>query len=170
MRARDARAWRAIRLEALASAPEAFGASHDDWAGRPLEDFAERLEASQLWAAGRIAGQPDAVAALEDNLSPAEPDLGWIMSVYVRPAMRGYGLGDALLARLAGVAARRGMTRLGLHVGRDNHPARALYSRGGFIETGAPPFVNERGVTEIEMRMMLPRSRLRDLMRAIRGT
>lgn len=156
------------------TAPEAFGARHDEWADRPLADFAAQLEKGEFWAAGLVAGQPEAVAALEDNISPAEPDLGWIMSVYVRPGMRGRGLGDALFARLAAVAARRGITRLGLHVGRDNHHARSLYARAGFIETGGPPFVNERGVTEIEMRRMLPhnpwRNPWRNLLRALRGS
>lgn len=160
--------WRAIRLEALRTAPEAFGSSIDDWDGRPLQDFAERLAGCQMWAAGRVPGQPEAVASWEADISPAEPDLGWVMSVYVRPSARGQGLGDAIFARLIDAAARAGMTRMGLHVGQNNLAAQALYARAGFIPTGGPAMLNARGLWEIEMRRML-RPALRHRLRALRA-
>lgn len=147
--------WRDIRLTALADAPDAFDALYDVWKDRPMADFADRLRGSEIWAAGDIPGQPLAVAALERGMSAAEPDLGWVMSVFVRPEARGRGMGLALLDHLAARSRRDGMTRLGLHVGRDNHGARALYRRAGFIETGGPVFRNEFGIWEIEMRRML---------------
>ncbi|MBA4489998.1 GNAT family N-acetyltransferase [Paracoccus sp. S1E-3] len=159
--------WRAIRLEALRLAPEAFGSSIDDWDGRPLEDFAARLAGCEVWAAGPAPGTPQAVASWEPGISPAEPDLGWVMSVYVRPEARGQGLGDAIFDRLIARAASAGMTRLGLHVGQANARAQALYARAGFIPTGAAPMLNERGLWEIEMRRML-RPPLRQRLRALR--
>ncbi|NHF71832.1 GNAT family N-acetyltransferase [Paracoccus xiamenensis] len=160
--------WMAIRLEALRTAPEAFGSSIDDWDGRPLEDFAARLAGCSMWAAGTTPGQPQAVASWEPDMSPAEPDLGWVMSVYVRPSARGQGLGDAIFSRLIADAARAGMTRLGLHVGQNNLAAQALYERAGFVATGGPPMRNERGFWEIEMRRML-RPSLRYRLRALRA-
>lgn len=160
--------WRAIRLEALRIAPEAFGSSIDDWDGRPLEDFAARLAGCEVWAAGPTPGAPMAVASWEADISPAEPDLGWVMSVYVRPEARGQGLGDAIFARLIDRATRAGMTRLGLHVSRANTRAQALYARAGFVPTGGPPMLNDRGVWEIEMRRML-RPPLRQRLRALRA-
>lgn len=50
--------WRAIRLEALRIAPEAFGSSIDDWDGRPLADFAARLAGCEVWAAGPARHAP----------------------------------------------------------------------------------------------------------------
>ena len=147
--------WRAIRLDALRNAPDAFGSAFDDWADRPLEDFAERLAGCEMWAAGPCPGRPQAVAAWERGISPAEPDLGWVTSVYTRPETRGRGMGDAIFARLAVDAVRAGMTRMGLHVGQNNLPAQALYLRAGFIPTGGPPMLNGRGNWEIEMRRML---------------
>lgn len=160
--------WRDIRLEALRTAPDAFGSSIDEWDGRPLADFAARLSDCELWAAGPVPGQPQAVASWEAGISPAEPDLGWVMSVYVSPAMRGRGLGDAIFARLVERAERAGMTRMGLHVGQNNLAAQALYQRAGFVPTGAPPMLNERGNWEIEMRRML-RPALRHRIRALRA-
>ncbi len=160
--------WRAIRLEALRIAPEAFGSSIDDWDGRPLADFAARLAGCEVWAAGPAPGTPLAVASWEAGISPAEPDLGWVMSVYVNPDARGQGLGDAIFARLIDRASRAGMTRMGLHVGQANARAQALYMRAGFLPTGAPPMLNERGAWEIEMRRML-RQPLRHRLRALRA-
>lgn len=160
--------WRVIRLEALRTAPEAFGSSIDDWDGRPLADFADRLATCRMWAAGRVPGQPEAVASWEPGISPAEPDLGWVMSVYVRASARGQGLGDAIFGRLIDEAARAGMTRMGLHVGQGNLAAQALYGRAGFVPTGGPPILNDRGVWEIEMRRML-RPPLRQRLRALRA-
>ncbi|MFV0408502.1 MAG: GNAT family N-acetyltransferase [Paracoccus sp. (in: a-proteobacteria)] len=158
--------WRAIRLEALRTAPQAFGSGIDEWEHRPLEDFAGRLAGCEMWAAGPAPGSAQAVASWEWGISPAEPDLGWVMSVYVRPEARGQGLSDAIFSRLAERAAAAGMTRMGLHVGRANTAAQALYRRAGFIETGGPPMLNERGNWEIEMRRML-RPALRHRLRAL---
>ncbi len=160
--------WRAIRLEALRTAPDAFGSAFDDWEGRPLADFADRLAGCEMWAAGPAPGQPQAVASWEADISPAEPDLGWVMSVYVAPSARGQGLGDAIFARIVDNAARAGMTRLGLHVGQNNAAAQALYARAGFVPTGGPPMLNGRGFWEIEMRRML-RPPLRQRLRALRA-
>ena len=150
-----AQEWREIRLEALRTSPDAFGSSFDDWDGRPLVDFAERLRGCEMWAAGPSPGTPRAVASWERDISPAEPDLAWVMSVYVAPEMRGKGLGDAIFACLVERAARACMTRMGLHVGQNNEAAQALYRRAGFVETGGPPMLNGRGNWEIEMRRML---------------
>ena len=81
--------WRAIRMEALRTAPEAFGSSFDDWDGRPLEDFAQRLTSCEMWAAGPAPGHPQAVASWEADISPAEPDLGWSLRLAVSDPERG---------------------------------------------------------------------------------
>lgn len=158
--------WRDIRMEALRNSPDAFGSSFDDWDGRPLEDFARRLAGCEMWAAGPAPGSPRAVASWEAHISPAEPDLAWVMSVYVSPDARGRGLSDAIFAKLAERAARAGMTRMGLHVGQNNEAAQALYRRAGFVGTGGPPMLNGRGNWEVEMRRMLRQpvmARLRSL-------
>ena len=73
-----------------------------------------------------------------------------------------------LFARLIDRATRAGMTRMGLHVSQANTRAQALYARAGFVPTGGPPMLNDRGVWEIEMRRML-RPPLRQRLRALRS-
>lgn len=143
-------AWREIRLEALRLAPDAFDPTFAEWSDRPLADFAARLDAIETWAAGDRQGLPLAVAGWQPGWTPGTEDTGWITAVYTRPAARGRGLMSALLRQIADRAAAAGMVRLGLHVGLANTAARAVYRRAGFTETGAP-FVNDRGIAEIEM-------------------
>ena len=150
VRAEQADTWREIRLEALRLAPDAFDSTCAEWSDRPLADVAARLDGTQTWAAGDRPGLPLAVAGWQPGWTPGTEDTGWITAVYTRPAARGRGLMSALLPQIADRAAAAGMVRLGLHVGLANTAARAVYRRAGFTETGAP-FVNDRGIAEIEM-------------------
>ena len=52
---------------------------------------------------------------------------------YVRPELRGAGLGTWALERIAEEAARRGAGALRLEVDRVNTRARTLYERSGFV-------------------------------------
>lgn len=51
----DAACYRELRLEGLRSRPEAFGASWEDEAPRPLDWFAERLERNAVFGGGSFA-------------------------------------------------------------------------------------------------------------------
>jgi len=135
--AHEADLWRTIRLNALASAPSAFADQHDDWAGRPLGDFADRLASSAVFLAelggagvGCIELTPDADGA---------PGRGWVESVFVTRLARGRGVADALLAAVEAEARRRGLTELCLDVGAANAAARGAYARFGFAEMAERP-------------------------------
>ena len=77
---------------------------------------------------------------------------GW---VFTAPEARGRGLTALTLGRIAERAAAAGFRRLGLRVGSGNDAARRCYLRAGFRPVGAP-FLNERGLPEIEMHRPLP--------------
>lgn len=130
--AAEAGIWRDIRLEALEREPGQFSATHEDWAGRPLADFAAQLGAAPVWAALE-AGRPLAVAALTPDT--ADPTVAWLEAVYVRPEARGRGLGR-LVAGAAEAAARAGGRReIRLEVRAANAAARGLYRALGYAET-----------------------------------
>jgi len=59
-----------------------------------------------------------------------------LRSIGVAPAARGNGLGRALLRAFEREAAADGATRVVLEVAADNAPARALYARFGYRESG----------------------------------
>ncbi len=56
--------------------------------------------------------------------------------MYVRPAVRGQGVAQALIARLAAVAGEHGYTVLRLETGDVQHAALRFYEREGFVRCG----------------------------------
>jgi len=138
LRGGDAETWRNLRLDALARHPEAYGSSHDDWAGRPLSAFADQLEAGCIY--GAFAGE----RAVGCMALAGTGDAGEILAVYVRPEFRGRGFARQLLAALETEARGRGMRQLTLSVARQNTGALRFYRRAGFSETGQPSRVLTR--------------------------
>jgi ribosomal protein S18 acetylase RimI-like enzyme len=66
----------------------------------------------------------------------AGPDDFYISNLSVDAAMRGRGIGTALLGTARARAEAEGCSRMTLHVAVDNPRARSLYERYGFKETG----------------------------------
>jgi len=62
-----------------------------------------------------------------------------ILTLAVHPEARGRGQGARLVAEGVAGAVARGADRVFLEVAEDNVPARALYARAGFVETGRRP-------------------------------
>ena len=71
------------------------------------------------------------------GLLAAEPPIGELTKVYVRPEARRSGVGRRLLAAVEEVARERGVTRLRLDTRTDLEEARALYAAAGFREVPA---------------------------------
>ncbi len=76
-----------------------------------------------------------------------------VKRMYVRPAMRGRGIAQAILARLEQEARAKGATRLTLETGDVLNAALALYERAGFTRCAPfghyrtlPPHTIERSV------------------------
>jgi GNAT superfamily N-acetyltransferase len=65
---------------------------------------------------------------------PQDPD-PVLVSMWVAPAGRGKGVGDALLAAIEGWAGGLGATGLKLSVVDGNDPAHNLYLRNGYVDT-----------------------------------
>lgn len=135
--AADAEAYRAIRLAALAEAPEAFGASLTEESARPLERFAERLTPpAPSLVFGAFAGSAlVGTAGFLAGSSEKSRHRGTLWGVYVAPAARGRGTGEALVA--AAIAqAKRHVVVLQARVVSTNRTARKLYERLGFRPYG----------------------------------
>ncbi|MCQ0970382.1 GNAT family N-acetyltransferase [Paracoccus sp. TK19116] len=147
--------WRRIRLQASKDAPESFEETYDDWADRPLADFAARLSSARVFAAGTHRGRALAIAGCVPGLDLRDASRGWVVSVFTRPEARGRGLAGAVIQTIMSDAAMRGMTSLGLHVVASNATAIALYERLGFRDSGQTGIVSSRGLPEIEMLRVL---------------
>ncbi len=155
----DWRAHRDLRLSALTSDPEAFGATYAANAAYDEATWRARLTAVTYWQV-RLAGVPVGMAGLWDpvlepqELGGAEP-VPFLIAMFVRPEVRGTGIGGVLVREAMAEAGRRGYRRIMLDVRAGNAPALALYRRHGFLEPRERGFSaggdGAHGGCEIEM-------------------
>jgi GNAT superfamily N-acetyltransferase len=76
--------------------------------------------------------------------------------MWVRPAARGQKVGEALIEAAAGWVRSRGLGPLYLWVAAPNAPARKLYERCGFTDTGErQPLPSDPAIPEVKMRRPL---------------
>lgn len=138
----DAAIYRVLRLRALRENPEAFGATYDEWIGRPLAAIEERLclatdppERFTLGAfdEGALAG----TVTFGRAQVAKERHKGVITGMFVAPEQRGRRLGSALMAEaIARARALPGLEQILLAVVTTNVSARALYTALGFQSYG----------------------------------
>jgi GNAT superfamily N-acetyltransferase len=153
---------RAIRMEALAESPSAFGSTLAETATRPPEYWERRAadnaagEGSVLFVAEGPDGWCGLAGAYLDEHDPGSTDL---ISMWVRLACRGRGLGERLVEAVVEWAGVRGLWQVALWVTANNAPAIALYERCGFRSTGGtqplpwnPSLLEHQMVRELEAR------------------
>ncbi len=61
---------------------------------------------------------------------------GFVDDFFVRPAARGRGLGAAVLEVVKQTCHELGVRAILVETGPEDHPARAVYARAGFKESG----------------------------------
>ena len=132
--AADAHAFRQIRLEGLSLHPDAFGASHSEEAAQDDVFFADRIERNVVFGVEGADGL-DGVAGLIFGESDKVRHKASVFGFYVRPHVRGQGIGDALVEALIDHARDR-VRQIKLCVVERNTPAVRLYERHGFRQYG----------------------------------
>lgn len=137
----DAPAWRVLRLEALTHHPEAFGSSHEEFSQLSADEVAERIP---------LAGGDDVLfgvfvgrdlcgcAGFVREKSLKGRHKGLMYGVYLRPLLRGRGVGEALVDLVIAQAARH-VEVLTCSVNPENRGARSLYLSRGFTVYGREP-------------------------------
>ena len=130
----DAAIYRSVRLEALATNPEAFASTYEREQDKPLSWFEERLAMSDVFGAF-IADELAGTAGFwrEDSAKTAHKAVLWGM--YVRPQARKSGMGRMLIDAVVAHAAQR-VEQLHLAVVSENEAALQLYKAAGFVEYG----------------------------------
>jgi ribosomal protein S18 acetylase RimI-like enzyme len=159
LRPDEGAAYRAIRLRALADAPEAFCSSLAEEEARPLESWTVRLENAALSGIDcpLVAERDGAMLGMVwAKVDAADPDTVNLFQMWVAPECRGQGVARALLDGAVGWARGRGAKIVGLGVNCANAAAVALYERAGFHILGeAYPMAGEAGRMEYAMRLRL---------------
>ncbi|MBL9103226.1 MAG: GNAT family N-acetyltransferase [Myxococcales bacterium] len=124
---------RAVRLAALADAPDAFGGTLAEAVARPADAWQRHLIELATFVA--VDDGLD-VGMVRSARHPDEPETGELLSLWVAPGARGRGVGDALIDAVVAWARTEGLSRLVLDVGDHNAAAIGLYARHGFTPTG----------------------------------
>lgn len=139
LRAADAEAFRALRLEALSQEPAAFGAAFEEEARHAAAHFAAWLEAGLVLGAFAPDGTLLGMAGLRAETA----------------AKRAHGIRRSLVAAVL-EAARGRVTYLRLGMNAGNAPARRLYEAMGFRAHGTEPAaLRVNGVDHDEVLMHL---------------
>ncbi|MBN9334161.1 GNAT family N-acetyltransferase [Devosia sp.] len=147
---KDAAAYRAIRLEALANHPEAFVSSAEGFAQKSDTEVRQMLETLTIFGAVLPDGSIGGINAFFRNDGHKERHRGWMIQVYVRPEHRGTGMSKALVEHLVD-HARDKVIQIHLGVWAENEPAIRLYQKLGFETYGTEPrylYVNGRYIDE----------------------
>lgn len=129
----DVDALRAIRLEALADTPEAFGSTYEQvaaWDDAQWRSVAETWNFFLAEQGGQVVGV--ATGGLHDRY----PGTRWLFGMYVTPSHRGTGVAERLVEAVSGWALEQGADRIYLHVTERVPRARAFYEKVGFRHTG----------------------------------
>lgn len=126
--------WRALRHAALEEAPYAFGSTLADWQGDGDREarWRARLEPPSHNVIACLAGEPVGMA----SGMPADDDVVELISMWVSPAGRGRGVGDALVHEVVRWARSIGSRVVRLDVSDGNDAAAQMYLRNGFAYTG----------------------------------
>jgi predicted kinase/GNAT superfamily N-acetyltransferase len=144
----DVPVLRALRIEALTAAPEAFGSTLEREVNRTEEDWLRWLSPGVTFlldADGKPGGMVAGVQEVED-VSTVD-----LMAMWVHPEARGTGAAALLIAAVRKWAGSVGATQVRLKVVEENLRARRCYERYGLRATGRF-FVREKdGATELEM-------------------
>lgn len=129
----DWKAWSELRLAALEEAPFAFGSQLADWIDAPEERWRERLSVTGAYQV--IASIDGTQAGMAGGFPGEEPETADLVSMWVAPAGRGKGVGNALMTAIEDWARSIGATTLELSVVPGNDPAHDLYLRHGYVDT-----------------------------------
>jgi len=120
-------------MRALVDAPDAFGSTAEETAARPPESWRQQLCDLATFVAVRDGEDVGMVRAVTVDGSLTD---AFLLSMWVAPAARGRGAGNALIAAVVHWARSAGACTVLLDVADDNAAAIALYARHGFMPTG----------------------------------
>ena len=134
----DAAQWRALRLEALVTAPKAFLTTYAEAEALPLQTIADRLEAGHTYGVARTADLVG-IGSLIPMTRTQTRHRGEVGAFFVQAAAQGTGAAGVLMHAIIAAAADLGIWQLELFVADSTPRANAFYTRHSFVEAGRLP-------------------------------
>ncbi len=134
------RAYRDLRLRALADSPDAFGSTLER-RDRPDAEWAVRVSSgasSELDLPLVVEEGAQLVGLAWGKIIASASDTAHVFQMWVAPECRGQGHGAELLATIIGWAREANAARVVLGVTCGDTPAQRLYARAGFKALGDP--------------------------------
>lgn len=157
----DLEAFRALRLLALKTNPEAFASTYNREAEFPLDRFKSRLstDAGNFVVGGFTEEKLVCNASFLRSQGEKSAHKGMIVAMYCDRDYRGTGVAQAVMQYLLDEARNiDGLVKVDLTVVSDNHRAKAFYESFGFTMYGKEPmamFDGEHYVDEYLMTLAL---------------
>jgi len=146
---RDWEDLRAIRLEALADTPDAYGSTYDEsvlWRDAQWKNAAATRLYYLAYRDGRVVGM------VSGGYNDEHPGTRWLYGMYVTPSERGTGTAARLVETIGEWARGDGASEVYLHVTTTVARARAFYEKVGFQPTGESQEMDrDRSLTLITM-------------------
>ncbi len=155
VRADEWPAYKAVRLDALAESPTAFGSTFEREVAFADEVWQERADAGSSSAdrAMFLAWDGDAPAGIVGGMREDDGHIE-LVSMWVAPSARRDGVGERLVAAVLDFADSTSTERVELWVVRGNDGAQRLYERMGFVVTGDhQPMPRDPCAEEVRMRV-----------------
>ena len=142
----DAVAYRELRLEALRTHPEAFGADYEESLARPIERWQQNVRDGAgtdlgITYVAEVAGGLVGMTGIYRDSGAKMRHRGIIWGVYVRADWRGAGIAEALIDACVRWAEIQGLRLVTLSVVTTNAAAIRCYVRCGFSVYGMDPEV-----------------------------
>ena len=125
---------RAVRLQALLDAPEAFASTYADNVARPDEHWLTWLSPMSTFLHKSADGEPQGMVAAW--IPPEFPERCHLMARWVDPTARGTGAAAELLDAASNWGRAEGATIVEIEVYDTNGEAIRFYERNGFAPTG----------------------------------
>jgi ribosomal protein S18 acetylase RimI-like enzyme len=134
----DAMTWRAIRLEALANAPFAFGQTLEHAEKQAIDDYRTTVSGPFPPFAAFDGATAVGTAGFYILGGPKMSHRGVLWGMYVSPTHRGQGIGRRLIGSVIDHARGR-VEQIHLQVVTTNTAAYDLYRSMGFVAYGVEP-------------------------------
>jgi len=154
----DLELFRGIRLLALRTYPESFGASYEEEQNFSNSDWDKRIgnpDSSDFLLGAFSDGKLSGITGFYRLSKEKFAHKGMIWGVFVIPEARGKGIGRKLMDEALNRASKlAGLSVIQLCVAEPNIEALSLYKKLGFLQFGIEPYarkVDGKYISEIHM-------------------